>query len=158
MLPGSESLHKYCNCNMDDPRDLSVHKWPFGSQSTTRDHGNPMLCDREVFQSLHIPSQGQYVPRSSILQSVWEELHMTMASFFEPDVQIWQAKYCWSAKGLAWSLNAVVPAQVVDLSLSSRGMQYHHLSRDSMATVYDLARIEGHFLTCWCCFSFLATF
>lgn len=41
--------------------------------------GNPM-CDREVFQSQAIPNQGQYVPRSSILQSVWEESHMTMAS------------------------------------------------------------------------------
>lgn len=44
------------------------------------------------------------------------------------------------------------------IPLIPRGMQYDHLSRDSMATVYDLTRIEGHFLTCWYCFSFLATF
>jgi hypothetical protein len=29
-----------------------------------------------------------------------------------------------------------------DLSLSSRGMQYHHLSRDYMAYVYDLTTAE----------------
>lgn len=43
--------------------------------------GNPMLCGREVFRfSQLIASQVQCVPRSSILQSVWEESHMTMAS------------------------------------------------------------------------------
>jgi len=140
-------------------RDLCVFKWTFGSQSTTWHHRESYVVRSwgVSFQSAYRESGTvctKIVHTSVCLGGVAHDNGIT----FEPVVQICQAKYCRSAKGLAWSLNAAVTTQVVDLSLSSRGMQYHHLSRDFMATVYDLTRIEGHFLTCWSCFSFLATF